>query len=419
MRAPTDPFTIAPKPAAGRPAQARRISAPAPVDPPVYDLRTGGNSDQFYADAARFSDRLLVKTELRAAVALDGYIRYVQRELSEEPRSRGEYALEFLTLGMALCRYACAAAKTSPWAVEMAQRLFRLRNQSWPAKPLADGARAILTRLFLLPGISRESNGASASLDELPRLLDWLRATGEFEHIAARIDNWRKFLITLPRMEAEKWIGVSTALFAWFEREAADALGRYTSGVDRFLNGEYARRSCREDQLFCSKPAVEYHLGMVAAEIMNRGLRADFARKPKKVVLVPACMRGAKVGSCRAHTRGTDTICTACDPGCAVNRVTRKMRSLGAKVYLVPHSTGFSRWLTRWQEEPDTGVAAAACMLNILPGGYEMRARGISSQCVPLDYPGCAKHWSRRGIATALNEQRLVQIVTGPQLQPT
>jgi hypothetical protein len=40
-----------------------------------------------------------------------------------------------------------------------------------------------------------------------------------------------------------------------------------------------------------------------------------------------------------------------------------------------------------------------------------MRARGIASQCVLLDYPGCQKHWNREGIATAVNEERLAQIV--------
>ena len=87
------------------------------------------------------------------------------------------------------------------------------------------------------------------------------------------------------------------------------------------------------------------------------------------------------------------------------------MKSLGVTVYLVPHSTGFSRWLERWQRVPGCGVTAVACLLNILPGGYEMRARGIASQCVPLDYPGCQKHWRRKGIVTSLNEDRLVQIV--------
>jgi hypothetical protein len=88
------------------------------------------------------------------------------------------------------------------------------------------------------------------------------------------------------------------------------------------------------------------------------------------------------------------------------------MRDLGATVYLVPHTTGFSQWLSRWQGKPEVGVTAVACLANILAGGYEMRARRVASQCVLLDYPGCRKHWSREGVPTDLNEERLVQIVS-------
>jgi hypothetical protein len=204
---------------------------------------------------------------------------------------------------------------------------------------------------------------------------------------------------------------MATVLFAWFEREADRELAGYTRGVRGFLEGEYRRRGCREDQLFCGKEPVEYQLSMVAAEVMNRGLRPDFERTQNRVVLVPACMRGQYASECKARTSGVDISCTACDPACAVNRVTRRIRRTGAKVYLVPHSTGFSRWLERWQGKPEVGVIAVACVLNILPGGYEMRARGIASQCVPLDHPGCRKHWSRDGIPTDLNEELLVQIV--------
>ena len=231
-----------------------------------------------------------------------------------------------------------------------------------------------------------------------------------------RLGNWLGFLRSLPAEEAEHWIDTSVHLFACFEQRADTALGAYTQGVSGFLAGEYAARGCREDQLFCAKKPVEYHLNMVAAEIMNRGLRAEFERKRCRVVLVPACMRGPYETFCRARTSGVDTRCAACSPGCKVNRITRRMRDLGAKVYLVPHASGFSRWLERWQREPDAGVTAVACMLNILPGGYEMRARGIAAQCLPLDYPGCQKHWRKEGIATGLNEDQLVQIVAGGAL---
>jgi hypothetical protein len=151
---------------------------------------------------------------------------------------------------------------------------------------------------------------------------------------------------------------------------------------------------------------------MVAAEIMNQGLRKGFEATTRKVVLVPACMRGAYADTCQAHVSGTDIRCAACTPNCTVNRITRKMRGMGADVYLIPHSSGFSRWLQRWQSLPDTGVVAVACLLNILAGGYEMRARRIASQCVPLDFPGCKKHWRREALGTSLNEDQLVRIVS-------
>jgi uncharacterized protein len=81
------------------------------------------------------------------------------------------------------------------------------------------------------------------------------------------------------------------------------------------------------------------------------------------------------------------------------------------EVYLVPHTTGFSRWLARWQNQREVGVVAVACISNILAGGFEMRARSIASQCVLLDFPGCQKHWSGVRIPTAVNEEQLVNLL--------
>jgi hypothetical protein len=277
---------------------------------------------------------------------------------------------------------------------------------------VTDLARAAFCRFFLAPGIGRKAEPGACSLRRLSRLIDWLQATGEFEQEVRRLHNWRSFLKALAIEDARRWIEVSVELFDWFEHEAAVALGKYTTGVEEFLSTEHAHRGIREDQVFCGRPAVEYHLAMVATEIMNRGLREQFEKMRKRVVLVPACMRGKSANACQARVFGVDITCAGCDPSCAINRITRRMRDLGATVYMVPHSTGFSRWLERWQREPDTGVVATACLLNILPGGYEMRARRIPSQCVPLDYPGCQKHWRREKLPTGLNEERLVRIAS-------
>jgi len=387
----------------------------------VYDLRIDGESSQgFYADVAGFSSRVVAEIERCASAALDGYSRYVTSDRREAPRSRGEYALELLTVGMAIRLYGELAASTPGWVVDLARELFWLRRRSSRAKLVADSLRAGLFHIFMQRKTHRAGTTAGggpmrASTVSLPGLIEWLQATGEFEQEWKRIDNWQGYWRELPAWEAGCWVAVSADLFDWFTREAEKALGKYTAGVIPFLEGSYARRFWREDQLFCGRLPVEYHLGMVASEVMNQGLAEDFHRRPRKVLLVPACMRGARADTCKAVTRGLDITCAGCHPDCAVNRITRRMRREGIQVYIVPHSSGFSRWLERWQSDPNVGVAAVACMMNILAGGYEMRARRIASQCVPLDFPGCRKHWSDVPLATGVNEDRLVQILTSPR----
>jgi hypothetical protein len=385
----------------------------------IYDLRHGhGNSDAFYADAARFSDKVLAGIEARAGFLLDSYSHHVVEFLCEAERSRGEYGLDLLTFGLALARYGGAAENTPRWVVALAREFSWMRYDSSWSRPLADLARAVVCRLFLAPKVGSAAKSRPGPAEGLPRLIGWMQATGEFEQEVWRLDNWRSFLDTLPAPEASRSMRVAVDVFDWFEREAAEALGSYTRGVPEFLAHNYNRRGLRQDHIFCGKPAVEYHLAMVAAEIINRGLRERFDRMARKVILAPACMMGACAATCKARWRGGDLTCVACDPDCAVNRLAQRMRGLNAEVHLVSHGPGFSRSLDRWQHEPNTGVVAAACLLNILQSGLEMRSRRIPSQCLPLDFPGCRQHWRSEGIPTGLNQERLVRIVDGVETLP-
>jgi hypothetical protein len=80
---------------------------------PAYDLRLGEETSQrFYGDVAAFSARVIGEIEIRAAAVLHGYSRYVRDALGEADRSRGEYGLELLTLGMALRIYSGVAVAT-------------------------------------------------------------------------------------------------------------------------------------------------------------------------------------------------------------------------------------------------------------------------------------------------------------------
>jgi hypothetical protein len=389
--------------------------SPSPGRQHVYDLCRGNLcSDAFYAALPAFADRTLAAIEGRASPLLDGYSRHVQTFLAEAPRSRGEYALEFLLLGTLLSRYEGAAQETSPWIIELARRLAWTRERFPKAKPFVDWVRAGLACYSIAPHVGRKAAKHGGAVERLARLIGWLQSTGEFKQEALRLTNWRSYLAECKPDKATYWLRVSIEIFQEFQREADLVLGAYTRGVAGYVAREHAHLRWREDLLMCGKPAVEYHLNMFAAEVMNRGLRDDFNRTERKVVLLPACMRGAHARDCKARVNGIDGVditCATCDPDCAVNRITRELRPCGIAVYMVPHSTGFSRWLARW-ENSRAGVTAVACIVNLLPGGLEIRERGIAAQCLPLDFPGCRKHWDPVGIPTVVNEPRLVQIAT-------
>ena len=378
----------------------------------VYDLKRGGrNSNEFYSRLEAFSARVLLEAEFRAGPFLDGYSSYLRTAKHESQRSRGEYALELLTLGMAFRLYASAAARTPDWVVALAMGFLHLRRRSLQLKPAADFARGCLFRFgFAAPKESCEPE--LLQLERMLRLVRWMQATGEFDQETVRLHLWHEHLLTMEPRATAACLRTSVDFFDWFSVHAANTLGSYTSGVRPFLGTEFLRRGIREDRLFCGRKPVEYHLGMVSAEVMNEGLRAAFEKTSQRALLVPACMRGKRADRCMALVHGLDITCTGCDPGCTVHRISRRLRAEGVPVFVVPHATGFSRWLERWQQEPDVGVVALACVLNILPGGYEMRDRGIPSQCLPLDYPGCQKHWCRQCVPTTVNEERLVRIVT-------
>jgi hypothetical protein len=376
----------------------------------IYDLRA--NHGACSTDVAEFSTRFLAEAETRAGALLDGYTGHLRASASEPPRSRGEYAIDLLMLGLFLQLYGDAAAHTSNPPIFAARMLLSLRRRSKFLKPAADLLRAWLFRHA--SATTRPSAEPVPELHRLPRLIEWLAATGEFDQESARLRAILGFLRALPEPTAALALSTASALFAWFDRESAAALGSYTRGVNRFLRADFAARPLREDRLFCGRPPVEYHLGMVAADIMNHGFQAEFARTQRRAVLLPTCMRGARAATCRAVTRGVDITCAGCDPNCAIHRITRRMARENVQVYIVPHAGSFSRWLERWQREPGVGVVAVACLANILAGGYEMRARNIASQCVVLDFPGCEKHWRTASIPTKVNESRLVQIATTP-----
>lgn len=373
----------------------------------LADQRT---SDEFYRSVSIFSEQVYRKVVSATGGVIHQYAAFVRERLQEPPRSQEEYGIELLSLAMTWRRYLGAAQCASAPLMMLLCALYGLRRNWASLRPIVDPIRGWLAGKALVPKIGALPLDDAPCFKGLNRLILWLSATGEFNDEVKRFQNWLHFFRTMNQQECGEIMTEALRLFDWFKRKAKEKLGSYTVGVERFLRDEYKGYRGREDEVFCGKEEVEYHINMVASEIMNRGLRAEFARAPRRVVLVPSCMRSDQGIHCRAGLSGGEMTCVGCSNSCRINSIRQTMTKEGCEVYIIPHSSSFTRWLRQWRNTREYGIVAVACVLNIAVGGYQMRELGIPSQCVLLDYCGCKKHWHKYGVATNLNVGRLMDV---------
>ena len=377
----------------------------------TYNLRDkSGNSDNYYHKIEKLSDKVLEHVKIHAGDIINNYREFIINETGEQPRSDGEYAVELLTLGMVWNRYLGASQAASGFILCVLVRLFLLRKVFGNIKPLVDKIRGFCLGSVVTPSIGTIPVNEQITSDNLERLILWLEAAGEFKDEVKRLKLWQNFFKKQYSYVFERIILTSLMLIDWFQSVSEKELGEYLPGLKSFLEIKHKEYRFREDEVFTGKEPVEYYLNMIGSEIMNRGFREGFEKASRYVLLVPGCIRYDQ-DKCLATVNDLDIQCTGCNKSCRVNELTLMGKENNYDVYIIPHSSGFTQWLERWQKDKETGLIAVACLLNLVPGGYEMRELGLNAQCVLLDYCGCKKHWHDEGISTDLNENRILELI--------
>lgn len=376
------------------------------LSPMTYFLPAGDDS-AFYEELARFTDELLAAIEAPVEEALARFRQFIVRTGLEEARSEQEYLVEFLAIGLFYQNYSGHAARSNRLVLSLLTRLFTLRKRFSRLKPAVDRVRGVLITGLL----HANPHPAPLSRAAFLRVLRWLDATGDFREEVVRLQRWRAYFDTLTDDRVVALLTHAVALAERFRVQAHAALGQYTRNIEAFIRSRHAAYRNREDYVFCGRGEAEYHLNMVAAEILNRALRAGFLRAPRKAVLLPTCMCAPGKGACRAAYRGREITCTSCTATCPAHLLKTRLQEQGVATFLIPHSSSFSQFLEQWQGQKDIALVGVACVLNLLTGGYEMMKLGIASQCVFLDYSGCRKHWHPEGIPTNLNTRQLLKVI--------
>jgi hypothetical protein len=378
---------------------------------PPYSLRANNfSSDEFYTDLALFTNEALLR--LRSLDAwVDSYRNMLVELRIEEARSSGEYLYELLALGTYWNTYGSAALASNRIATSLLHGLVKLRRRSVRSKDGIDRLRGVLGGVLLHHRAGRPAPAVPSPRD-LRMLVRWLEATGDFREEALRLSRWITYLASLPQGETALVLVEVQRIAAWFETEARRTLGEYTGRVESFASEHADKYRFREDRVFCSRKAVEYHLSMVGSEIMNRSFRGEFLARQRKLVGVPGCMRILPKEQCKAviDPEG-DRRCSACNSRCRVLQLTRFAEQYDAGVVIIPHSTDFSRWAERKGLEGREAIVGVACVPALIGGGLELRGNNVAAQCVFLDFPGCRNHWTEEGVATDLNFEQLRRVL--------
>ncbi|MGE5480283.1 MAG: DUF116 domain-containing protein [Chloroflexota bacterium] len=363
--------------------------------------------EEFYDKLANFSRRFTDGMLPEFQHIIDDFKRRIESASLETLRSDSEYFIEILAIGVFASQYSKYSRGKSVGLLKSLEALKIARTRSLTLKPAADRLRGVLFTHFLYkPG----NDAAPFGYREFCKLLEWMNATGEFDEEVIRLRNWSSYLKTLPAYTVESILTRSLLAAQRFEREANDDLGGYVSGARIFLDLIQPTRRNREDVIFTGRKPIEYLFNMFAAQVLNEALAAKFATKENLSVLMPACAKSLNGQGCKATGEGLDMVCAGCSGECNIGKVKRALPN-NAKVYIVPHSSGFSDFLKRRAVESDVAVVGIACTLNLLRGGYEMMRLGIPSQCVFLDFPGCKKHWSQTGTPTEIHVDQLLKLL--------
>lgn len=364
-----------------------------------YSLKIGNDSSEiYYQKLSEFTDNLLLYAHSQFGELLRKYTIFGKLHPNDA-------LLDMLITGVLFNTYANQNQTNIRVKSEVLNLLYKLRSVSPNTKKITDKIRGKLAYNWLGNSKPEIKEYEIYSIDSL---IQFLKGTSEYSEEIIRMQLVKKFLKSLSKLSQTSAISQIVKLAESFEKRASIKFHQYTSNVEHFWNSNRNKYVSRENYFFCSKKPVEYHLNMVGAELMNRTLKPIFKNTEEQVILVPTCMSSNP--NCKKETINNELVCTSCNENCHVNRIKNQFNNTNIRTVLIPHSSKFSQYLRPWEGKTKTGLIGVACVLNLLKGGFEMKRLGIPSQCVFLDYSGCAKHW-HSGIATNINQKKLSDII--------
>lgn len=377
----------------------------------TYDLKlTEENSNNYYNEIGTYADFVHEFIERNYAWIISQYHSFIINKTYEKEKSRGEYCIELLMLGLCWSKYSGASHNTSRIALSVLDLLNGKKKIRLPFPEKFEKLRGFILGSFVVPHINEAHKSYEHNLNNFHKLLYWLESTGEFTEEVSKLKSWSTFFTSINDWKVDFIISSSVAIYDWFTISSHITLNKYTENLQEFLRKHPYKYKYRSDVIFTGKDETEYHLNMVSTEIINKAMQPAFEKSLKRTLLIPDCI---KIDSDRcAFITGTDTnCCNECNLNCSISHLVKFGLENDFNVEIIKHSQNFSQLYSKLNSNHDNGYIVAACLLNMAPTAFALRNLDINAQCISLDYCGCKLHWDEKGIPTDLNAEHLFKFL--------
>lgn len=366
----------------------------------TYNLKIeDSNSDIYYEKISRISTRIKELILKSGNIYLEDFIRYIRENSIEALRTKDEYAIEFIMIGVMLSEYGQYGYILTKGLSGVFNFLNKLREKP-QYKESVDKIKGYLNSNILYK--KRNKN-----LNDIKRLVYWMNETGDFKEEVYRLKVWVKFLEKNDRGYRENLIKKTLSITQSMNNICDKSLKSYLESLDEFLNCAEERYRNREDLIYCTKGKLQYYFNMVSAEIMNEVYHEKFSKCEEKKIFVPSCMRQTEK-ICMAASGELGYECRQCNNSCNVNCLKRLVKNKDIEIAIIPHETS----INKLKIERKIGIIGIACITNLISGGWKALRLGFIPQCVILDYCGCGKHWILDGgQMTAINSVYLLKLI--------
>lgn len=366
----------------------------------TYNLKVGdSNSDVYYEEISLISKRikeLILKSGNRY---LEDFMKYIRENSIEALRTKDEYAIEFIMIGVMLSEYGQYGNILTKGLSGVFRFLNKLREKPG-YKESVDKIKGYLNSNILY----KKNN---KNLNDIKSLVCWMNETGDFKEEVYRLKVWVEFLETKDREYKGNLIRETLFITKSMNTICDKSLKSYIEPLEEFLNGVEERYKNREDVIYCTKGKLQYYFNMISAEIMNEVYHEKFSKCEEKKIFVPFCMRQTEK-ICMATSGELGYECRQCNDSCNINSLKRLVKNKDVEIAIIPHETS----INSLKIERKIGIIGIACITNLIAGGWKALRLGFIPQCVILDYCGCKKHWSiDGGLMTSINSVYLLKSI--------